>query len=247
MKKTITLLTGFLLLTIILHAQKKQSKFLIDWAVGPSFPIGKFASTEYKDNDEIPGFAKPGLSTQLSLGYYLNQSIGVMLLSGYTVHPKDEDAYKKKLESYPSNMTVTHMDIKNWKSVKLMAGGFWVTPLTSGSELGLRTKLTAGIAKTAIPEVNWSSTSPSSPPISNVTNVAHDDRTPLPWSFCYQVSVALEYKLSKNLHVLLDITSFNTTAKQEISYMTYPNITHTIKYKHKQATVNALLGIGVLL
>src|SRR5688572_18078112 len=101
MKKTTTLLTGFLLLTIVLHAQKKQSKFFTELAVGPSFPIGRFASTEYKDN-EVPGFAKTGLSAQLSVGYYLNESIGVMLLSGYTVHPQDEDAYKNDLESYPS-------------------------------------------------------------------------------------------------------------------------------------------------
>ena len=243
MKKTTTLLTGFLLLTIVLHAQKKQSKILTELSFGPSFPIGRFASTEYKE-DEMPGFAKTGLSAQLSLGYYLNRSIGVMLLSGYTVHPQDEDAHKKKLESYPYSMTVTHMDFKSWKSVKLMAGGFWVTPLTSGSELVLRTKLTAGVAKTAIPEINWSSTSPDSGPITNVTNVAHGDRTPLPWSFCYQVSAALGYKLSKNLHVLLDISSFNTTAKQEI--VAYSNTTpNTIKFKYKQATVNALLGIGM--
>ena len=245
MKKTSTLLTGFLLLTIILHAQKKQSKFLTELSFGPSFPIGRFASTEHKE-DEVPGFAKTGLSAQLSLGYYLNRSIGVMLLSGYTVHPQDEDVYKKKLESYPNNMTVTHMDLKSWKSVKLMAGGFVVTPLTSESELVLRTKLAAGVAKTAIPEINWTSTGPNSGPITNVTNVAHGDRTPLPWSFCYQVSAALEYKLSKNLHVLLDITSFNTTAKDKISVTDVSSgTTTTIKFKYKQPAVNVMAGVGL--
>jgi hypothetical protein len=82
MKKTATLLTGFLFLAFVLHAQKKQPKFLTELSVGPSFPLGRFAETSYNDKSEIPGFAKTGLGAHLSVGYYLNKSIGVLLSSG---------------------------------------------------------------------------------------------------------------------------------------------------------------------
>jgi hypothetical protein len=77
-----------------------------------------------------------------------------------------------------------------------------------------------------------------------------NDKTPLPWSFCYQVSLALEYKLSRNLNILLDINSFNTTAKKEFTYTIYPSPGSTagqvvtVNNKYKQATVNVLAGIG---
>jgi hypothetical protein len=240
MKKTTTLLTGFLLLTIVLHAQNKQSKFLTEIAIGPSFPIGKFSSTDYKNDGEIPGFAKTGMGTQLSFGYYLNKSVGVMLLAGYTTFARNKEAYKNNLEKEIPGMKVNNLELKSWQTVKLMAGGFWITPLTSENELVLRTKLNAGVAKTAIPESAWSGSGPGAG-----TSDGHGDKISLPWAFCYQVSVALEYKLNSNLYVLLDLSSFNTTAKHNGSF-TDPGsgTTYTFKSKYKMPTVNALLGVG---
>lgn len=238
MKKIALLLTGSLFLALALHAQKEQPKLLFEWSLGPSFPIGRFASSEYKE-DDIPGFAKSGLSTQFSIGHYLNQSIGVMLLLGSAVHPRDKDAYKKDIES-STGITVKQIELKSWKSLKLMAGGFWITPLSAGSELVLRTKLTAGVAKTSLPESDWSGTGQGS-----TTASGHGDRIPLPWSFCYQVSAALEYKLSPKWHVLLDISSFNTTARKEYNFTGPAGQVIPVKFKVKQATVNVLLGISM--
>ncbi|HEX6428133.1 MAG TPA: hypothetical protein VF008_10625 [Niastella sp.] len=241
MKKTTTLLTGFLLLTIILHAQNKQPKYLAEIALGPSFPLGRFASTEFKDG-EVPGFAKSGISTQLSLGYYLKESIGVMLIAGYAAHPQDEKDFKAELEKDIPGLTVNKMDLKSWRTLKLMAGGFWVTPLTAESELALRTKLTAGVAKSAVPEVDFSGTGPGT----GVTSSGHGDRTSLPWGFCYQVSVAMEYKLNSNLHLLLDINSFNTTIKDKISFTDQSSgTTTTVNLKYKQPAVNVMAGVGL--
>jgi hypothetical protein len=249
MKKTTTLLTGFLLLTIVLQAQKKQPRFLTEVAIGPSFPIGMFAEKSFNKDDynDIPGFAKPGLAAHLSVGYYLNRSVGLLISSGYSVHPQDEEGHKDNIERILPGLTVTELDAKSWKTVKLMAGGFVVTPLTSEGELVLLTKLTAGVSKTAVPQISYygvarDGTYPSSD---------NDAKMTLPWSFCYQVSLALEYKLSQNLYVLLDINSFNTTAKKKFVYHVDPNPASpdpqivTVKNKYKQATVNTMAGIGL--
>jgi hypothetical protein len=243
MKKTIALLTSFLFLAFVLHAQKKQPKFLTELSFGPSFPIGMFAATSYNDKHEIPGFAKTGLGAHLSVGYYLNKSVGLLLSSGYTVHPQDEDAYRNFIETSFPDITVTRLEVKSWKTLKLMGGGFLVTPLTSDGELVLLTKLTAGVSKSAYPKREFYGSSPDG--TTTVSSLV--DETSLPWSFCYQVSLAPTYSFSRNWYVFLDISSFNTTAKKDFSYTlgANPPQTITIKYKYKQPTVNALVGIGV--
>ncbi|OQP64337.1 hypothetical protein A3860_20410 [Niastella vici] len=240
MKRTITLFTAFLLLTIALHAQKKQPKFLAEIGVGPSFPIGRFASTKYKD-DEVPGFAKTGLAAHLSVGYYLRQNVGVLLSYGLSSHPQDKDAYRKDIESQIPGVKLTHMDFTNWQTFKLMGGGFLVTPLTSEGELVLLTKLTAGVSKIVIPKRDFYGSNQDG--TSTVSSM--DTGRSLPWSFCYQVSLGLEYKLNRNLYVLLDISSFNTTGKMEWTYTAIPGGDITIKNKYKQGTVNTLAGIGL--
>ena len=247
MKRTTILLTFFLLITIAVHAQKKHPKFLTELSIGPSFPIGRFAAISYKDDkNEVPGFAKTGLAAHLSVGYYLNQNAGVLLSSGLSSHPQDKDHFRREIESSIPGVTLTHFELKNWKTVKLMGGGFVVTPLTSEGELVLLAKLTAGVSKFDIPKREfWGSNQDGTSTISSIDNGGS-----LPWSFCYQVSLALEYKLNRSLYALLDINSFNTTAKKEFNYTIIPGsgippTVMTIKNKYKQATVNALLGIGV--
>jgi hypothetical protein len=245
MKKVTTLLAGFLCLGLVSNAQKKEHpKFLTEIALGPSFPIGRFASTSYKGKNEIPGYAKPGLAAHLSIGYYLNQNVGVLFTTGFSSHSQDKDALRKDVESSYSGVTLTHLDLKNWKTVKLMGGGFFVTPLTPEGQLVLLTKLTAGVSQFAIPKREfWGSSQDGRTTITSINNEGS-----LPWSFCYQVSLALEYKLNQNLYALLDINSFNTTAKKEFTFpSTDPRTPDPIivKNTYKLATVNALVGVGV--
>jgi hypothetical protein len=241
MKKVALLLTGSLFLAFTLHAQKKQPKFLVDWSLGPSFPIGRFSETSYKDDNEVAGFAKTGMAMQLSLGYYLNESVGVMLLSGYTAHPQNKKAYEDYFEGKISGLTITNMEAESWKTVKLVAGGFWTTSLAEEGKLALLTKLTAGVSKFAVPEIKWSGVySGGTPGVSGEIK-----KNALPWSFCYQVSAALEYKLSPSFNVFLDISSFNTTAKEEYNFTSPTSPTISGKNKYKQATVNTLLGISM--
>jgi hypothetical protein len=260
MKKIIALLTGFLLIVISLHAQKKEPKFLVELGVGPSFPIGKFAGKSYTSlNEKDPdGLAKLGLAANVTVGYYINRSIGVLLEGGYSEHKQDPSSYEDYLRSYWfSGYNNVNARTNKWKVKKVMGGIFWITPLTASSNIKLLTKLAAGICKTAVPGFSYKASSISPPgnlPTGNMYAEGYQGKTALKTSFCYQVSVEGQYKLNDKLYVLLDISSFNAAPEKTTTYMTneplpigtgYSYRYRTEKRTYKLNAVNVLAGIGL--
>jgi hypothetical protein len=255
MKKTVALLTGFLLIIITLHAQEKRPKFLVELGVGPSFPIGKFAGKSYTNlNDKDPdGLAKPGLVANVTVGYYINKSIGVLLMGGYSENKQNSSSYEDYLRRYwlsgYSNVTAT---ANKWKVKRVMGGVFWITPLTSSSNIKLLTKLAAGICKTAIPGFSYEASSVY--PAGSMYAKGYQGKTQLKTTFCYQVSVEGQYTLNNKVYVLLDINSFNAAPEITMTYMTNEPVPigtgisyryRTEKRSYKLGSVNILAGIGL--
>jgi len=253
MKKIPVLLAGFLFLTTVLHAQK-EPKLFAELSFGPSFPIGKFAEKTYTampEDNQHPGMAKTGWNAQVMLGYYINENFGLLFSPGYSVHAQDKSGYEDYLKGNiiqiggTVNASRVEAEVKNWKIVKLMVGGFLITPLTSEDELVLITKISAGACKTAIPEYSYKAYDENGVNFAGGTS----SKTSLPWAFCYQVSMGLKYKLNNKLHVLLDVTSFNATPQKEYTF-TFPFSPNPVpprteKIKFKLAEVNALIGVGI--
>jgi len=254
MKKILTLLAGTLLAAVSLQAQQKQSKFFAQLSVGPSFPIGKFADKTYKglpDETEPAGLAKLGLNTQLTIGYSLNDNFGLLFSPAYSVHAQDAQGYKDfvKASVYGAGVTTTSdptLEAKSWQLLKLMAGGFMVTPLTAENKLVLVTKVAIGACKTAIPEYSFKGHGQGITTYSGKFN-----KTSLPWAFAYQISMGLKYKLKDKMHLLFDVNSFNSTPQKEVTYArplptsAGPSTPQQIKVKYKLAEVNALVGVGI--
>jgi len=262
MKKRLLIVNFFLLFSCVLFAQKRESKFFAELGVGPSFPIGDFAKKTYNGTDNnLPGFAMIGLGTSLSVGYHLNESVGLLLSGGYSINPQNEKAYKDYIRSKVSNINSIAVDAKSWNIAKVMAGGFFVTPLTADSTLVLRTKLTVGVCKTAVPEFQYSYSRQINPdttlggPAGWMVQGGKQGKISLPWSFCYQVSIGLKFTLNKNLYALFDISSFNaTTSYNEYGFIspgsvstgTGPIVTSSpAKRKFKLGSVNAQAGVGL--
>lgn len=253
MKKQLITASCFLLMSCILHAQKEQSKCFVELSVGPSIPIGKFADKPYKhvtEDNQPAGLAKTGVSAQGSFGYYLNESLGLLLTSGYSVHAQDASGYEEYMkQSYISSGRLTSrvdVETQSWKIAKLMAGGFLINPLTSAEDLVLFTKLTVGVCKTAVPEYSYQAYDQNE----MIYAGGKTEKTPLSWAFCYQVSMGLKYKLNNKLHLLIDVNSFNATPQKEYTFNPppLPNGDYppprTEKIKYKLAEVNVLAGIG---
>jgi hypothetical protein len=254
MKKQLLTASCFLLISCILHAQKDQSKCFVELSVGPSIPIGKFADKLYKhvtEDNQPAGLAKTGVSAQASFGYYLKESFGLLLASGYSVHAQDASGYEEYMkQGYISSGRMTSrvdVETQSWKIVKLMAGGFFITPLTSAENLVLLTKLTAGACKTAVPEYSYQAYDNNGMLYAG----GKTNKTSLSWAFCYQVSVGFKYKLNNKLHLLIDVNSFNATPKKEYTFNPPPLPNgdlpppRTEKVKFKLAEVNVLAGVGL--
>lgn len=253
MKNKLGLLTAFLFCTTFLYSQQKDHKFFAELSLGPSFPIGKFAGKTVKpfpDDDQPAGLAKPGLSSQFLVGYYLKENAGVLISEGSSFHAQDNSGYENYLKAAyttPGAGPVSvDADRKSWKIIKLMAGGFLITPLNTEETLVLVTKVTAGACKTAIPAYNYKIYDSNGA----LYNAGTGDKTSLAWAFCYQVSMGLKYKLNDKLHVLFDVNSFNSTPQKKYTYNPNPVSSgppqeEQKNIKYKLAEVNALIGIGI--
>jgi len=256
MKKLLTQLTGFLCLFSVLHAQTKQKNFFAEVSAGPSFPIGKFAektSNGLMEKDPV-GFANLGLAANVTVGYYINRSIGVLLIGGYSENRQNASSYEDYLRRYwLGGYTTIDTETNKWKVKKAMGGIFWITPLTASSKIKLLTKLTAGICKTAIPGYSYNAFS-SGPGGTYRRATGYMSKTVLKSSFCYQVSVEGQYKLNDKLYALLDINCFNGAPEKTMTYNTneplptstgYPYQFRTEKRAYRLGSVNALLGLGL--
>ena len=153
MKRSMSLLTVSLFIFGMLQAQRKPSKLFAEISFGPSIPLGQFADKTYNGpaEEDQPGMASTGLSANVTAGYYLKENFGLLLTAGYSSNKQKEDGYREYMEKgQTAPLTYVDVDTDNWKIYKVMAGGFFVTPLFE-DKFNLVTKLSAGIFKTEIP------------------------------------------------------------------------------------------------
>lgn len=247
MKKTACLVTVFLFVFCVLHAQEKTAKMFAEISIGPSFPIGQFAAKDYPGiyEKDQPGMAGGvGMSANVTLGYYLKENAGLLLTGGYSTNKQKPEGYSEYFKrNYYVNATEVDVTTSSWKIMKVMAGGFLVTPLTE-DKLNLVTKISAGICKTAVPKYSYRAYNGTGPAFAG--GAQGEDK--LPATFCYQISLGLQYKLNERLHLLFDINSFNATATQAgpaqmgTPLSPLPTIPD---HKYKLGTVNALIGVGL--
>jgi len=222
---------------ISLHAQKAPKSFA-EISIGPSFPIGQFGEKTYNVTEkEQPGLACIGIAANATFGKYLKENVGLLLTAGYSTNKQKAEGLEEYLAgTYPAGASVD-VTTKSWRILKVMAGGFLVTPLAE-DKLNLVTKISAGICSAIIPEYSWTArnTGYSSYEKGGVGKVR------LPATFCYQISLGLQYKMNEKAYLLFDINSFNATATNKGGQTSGGRLPDR---KVKLGTVNALVGVGL--
>jgi opacity protein-like surface antigen len=248
MKRSLNLLAVFLFLFCTLHAQHKSPKLFAEVSVGPSVPIGQFAEKSYNGplDEDQPGMAKTGLAINVTAGYFLKENFGLLLTGGYSSNKQSEEGYRELMMKNLTNpLADVYVNTNKWKMYKLMAGGFFVTPLVD-DKLNLVTKLSAGVCKTDIPSYDWATTGTGMGGVAFSRGWVGKEK--LPTMFCYQVNLGLQYKLTSRVHVLFDVNSFNAASKKEYTIYTsssFPSSVTTVTRKYKFGSVNAQLGLGL--
>ncbi|HEV8084421.1 MAG TPA: hypothetical protein VGP55_14535 [Chitinophagaceae bacterium] len=243
------LLICFLLVTNLkLIAQKNNSKFFTEIKVGASLPVSKFSDKTFTNSpwDNNPsGLAKTGLNINLSLGYHLNKSTGILILLGNTFNKQDAASYKNYLTQINGNGR-NEVSTNSWKIFKVMAGGFYEIPFSTSSKLKFQSKITAGICKTAIPGYSYTLYDQNG----MLQGAFTQAKTSLPSAFCYQLSAGINYQINSRIDLLFDVSYCNSNPQINYSYNpNFPDPGPSIsgKRKYNLSSVNVMAGIGIKL
>lgn len=128
-------------------AQNEQG--YIGLSVGPSIPVGNFASTDL--NNETAGLAKPGAIFDISFAYPLGQgSFGIMGLLRGQANPFDAQALADELARMSPGTAFT-VEAKPWSVGGLMAGGYGVFYVTDRTSFEARAMI--GFMNASSPEI----------------------------------------------------------------------------------------------
>lgn len=249
MKKCFILTVIPILYALQIQAQKIDSKFSVEFSMGASIPTGKFADKSYGSNvflDNQPsGLAKTGLGLNLSLGYRISKSIGIMVLLGGSQNKQAASSFQDYLKNEYGNNIKTAIVTNSWLIGKILAGGFINLPLSTDGKLMLQPKLLAGICKTTTPQYSYAAVDENGNMLSD--NLTKSKEHP-GWAFCYQAGTTLKYRVSTKMYFLFDLNYFNGVPGIKYSYnpnFPSPGASVQAQRKYHVAAVNALLGIGI--
>jgi hypothetical protein len=249
MKKEPLLLLGILFVGEIIFAQKAP-KFSAAFSIGSAFPVGKFGSSNSADT--TAGWALPGPAVNLSFGYHLTKSTGLLLLMSGQLNKQDANTFTKRIKDNSGPGTEVHTTTSSWRVGKIMAGVFFNKPISNSGKISLRTSLIGGGVKSYFPGYKYEGTSnPTGSPADQSAFMASFSGMKLPWVFGFQVNAGAQYEVAENIFLLADLNYFN--AKVE-SYSFYPRGTGIIfspgpvlspppqKAKFSLASLNMMAG-----
>jgi len=236
----------------IIFAQKTP-KFLASVSIGVAFPVDKFGSKNFSDSSA--GWALPGPVLNVSFGYHITKSTGVMLLFSGQLNKQDADVFNNGIKESNGPVTEVQTTTSSWKVPKVMAGGFFNIPLYNPGKVLLKIAVLAGGVKSYFPGYSYSgTTNPTGSPADSRSYSATFTGKELPWTFGYQVNAGINYKISSDIFLLADINYFNSDVE---SYAVYPRSTTVIispgpvplpppqKTKFSLASLNMMVGAGI--
>jgi len=199
-------------------APKKEPKFFAGITLGPSFPMGKFANKNFSDT--TAGLAKAGPSLNISAGYMLTPSVGVMVLFGGQENKMDPKSITNYLNQKYGDTVGTYASTKYWKTGRILAGGIFKFPLSKGEKLFFQGKILAGLLKTSYPGYIYAY-GQVVPNVSNPGNynvLISSSSTPLDWAFCYQANVGLGWQLNRHISLVGDLSYFHAEARHKYDH-----------------------------
>ena len=220
---------------------QSSSKLSVAIQLGPSFPVGKYGSKDYKDT--AAGFAKTGGAVSISFNYPLANKISATLLIGGSMNKQDESSMTQRMNERMFQGTESKVSTTSWKIIKLLAGPAIQLPLSSSGKLFSSSKLLAGIAKTSIPEYRG---------ITYYNNTPNGNfwvgKISLPWTFCYQISTGFNMQINKRIFFLTEVNFFNSTpvhhTQKNINFPNPAGPYVPVDNKYSLASLNIMAGVS---
>ncbi|MCC6286446.1 MAG: outer membrane beta-barrel protein [Chitinophagaceae bacterium] len=236
----------FLCIGYISQAQESDSKFSAQVGFGLSIPLGRFAHTSFSFSPhDTSGNAVTGFSGDVLLKYQLNKSLGISFLIGGSINGQDKEYLKNDIKKNGTDDLIVNVKADSWKSYRIMPGVYYSIPFSSSTRFELRPMISLGICKTDLPGFSYAYYYPdlSSPP-----NSVSKGKDKLPVTFCYRVSLGLDYTLGKKLFLSFDANYFGASPTLKYNYYPdWPQVTNlSAAEKHYSlASLNLLIGAGI--
>ena len=253
------------------YSQNNQGNIAI--SVGPSFPIGDFASKDIKDN--ASGLAKTGAAVTISYSRLSGKQLGISVDLHGQQNPLNISSMEKSFSETGISQgfwTVSDPNqpippgpysvYPNWKFKKrswlmgsLLLGGYGQFPLTQKGSISFIPKAMIGVIHVSAPRISGSS-------ITDTATAYIEQSGSKAFGFTYSLSGGLKYDCGKKIFFLMNLgyTGTNNIRFKDItaSITTTKGVFGSPDYSVQQAVVtgegrqtisalNLLVGLGLRL
>lgn len=194
MKIKAILLSTLMACLFTANAQTEKKGFL-SISLGPSIPIGDFASTDI--NKEEAGFASTGAIFDITFGYKANDKYGFMAVLRGQSNPFDAEALENELENDNPSINWS-VDGDNWGIGGFLLGGYREVPLNEGSKTSFQLKALIGFLNSTSPEFSFSATSGG-------VSASGKQFSASTTAFSYLLGLGFSHKLSNSINAVLNL------------------------------------------
>lgn len=211
-----------------------QNKGYVAISIGPSIPIGDFASKDGK-NDSA-GFAKTGAIFDISFVYKLGKNLGISALLRGQSNSVDNSAFANELSKQVGGSWT--VDSESWKIGGLMLGGYGSYPISSKVSFDLKAMI--GFLRASSPELFVTLNGSG-----GAAWVKQESKSAT--SFSYLVSTGFKFDVGKKIYLLTNLDYLGS--KPEFKNVTTTNSSGgnstTGTLSQNFGTLNLGIGIGL--
>lgn len=218
------------------YSQAFKNKNYVGFSIGPSIPIGNYGSKDMKNN--LAGFAKIGLSVNLSYGHKLGKHVGISAMLLGQLNPLNKKALENEFSQAkisngvwfsssttdpppsPPSYTIYpnwKFDKDSWKMGSFLLGADGEFPSHSRN-LFLMAKAMMGVIYVSSPEISGSSTTDTA-----TANVKQSSVSA--FGISYLLRGGIKYMVNRKISILFSVDHFST---------------NNIKFKDIKATFNSV-------
>lgn len=224
--KKVFVLVAALLVCFVVTAQDnrlpKKMSSAFSFNIGPSFPIGDFASTN-ADNLNA-GYAKTGVNLNLNYDYMFSKYFGLTATGFYGSHDMDH-----KIITDFMGLDIPGADVTHYQYIGFLAG-----PVVSGEitpKADINFKLLGGVSRTRSPQATFDG-----------EIFAKQD-----WasSFAWRMSSDAQFKFSRNAFFMIGLSY--TQMRPDFKIVLMPNETNPeiMDMEMHVSTINLNAGVGI--
>lgn len=225
MKKVYVLVAALLVCFVVTAQDKKVAnglKSAFSFNIGPSFPIGDFASVN-SDNLNA-GYSKVGVNLNLNYDYMISQNFGLSANVFYGSHKMDH-----KIISDFMDIDVPGADISHYQYIGLLAGPVVNGTITPKADINF--KLMGGVGRTRSPQATYEG-----------EIYAKQD-----WAsaFAWRMSSDAQFKFSRNAFFMIGLSY--TQMRPDFKIVILPNEANpeVLDMEMHVSTINLNAGVGI--